>query len=60
MISLYIMWYERKPNYEPDYNRPHHAIVSGETPKECMEKYDSLRENHDLCKNTRMEIEFIF
>lgn len=60
-INLNIMWFDLdKMTYGPDFDKEHHATVSGETPSECMEKYYALQNTHDLNKFTRMEIAFIY
>lgn len=61
MISMDIMWFDRdKMHFGPDFDKEHHATVSGKTPSECMEKFHAMQETHDLSKFTRMEIAFIY
>lgn len=60
MLHLFIRWYERKPDWTPDYDKEHHGTVVGNTPDECMAKLNQLRESHDLNRYTRMEIEYVF
>ncbi len=59
-IHLYVQWYDRKPDFQPDYDKEHHGTIIGDTPDECMNKLKALKENHDLAKYTRMEIMYIF
>jgi len=60
MIHMHIVWYDRKPDFTPNYDADHHGIVAGATPWECMRQFFELRSNHDLTKYTCMEISFIY
>lgn len=59
-IHMLIRWYERKPDFSPDYSREHHGTIIGETPDECMKQYRELSWNHDCVKYTQTEIEMIY
>lgn len=60
MIHMHIVWYDRKPDFTPNYDADHHGTVAGATPQECMRQFFELRSNHDLAKYTCMEISFIY
>lgn len=58
-MKMFILWYDRKPDFEPDYYKPHRKTITGKTPEDCMEAYNELSYNHDLAKYTRTEITYI-
>ena len=59
-IHMFIQWWERKPDFSPDYYKEHHGTIDGETPGECMQKFNAFRENHDIAKYTPMQILYIY
>ena len=54
-ITLLIRWYDRRPNFLPDYESPHFGRIKG-TPDECMKQYRELQSSHDLSKYSATEI----
>jgi len=60
MIHMFIQWYERKPDFSPDYDKEHHGTIAGKTPAECMAQLNALRWNHDATKYTALEIAYIY
>lgn len=60
MIHMFIQWYERKPDFSPDYDKEHHGNIAGKTPAECMAQLNALRRNHDVAKYTALEIAYIY
>lgn len=60
MIHMHIVWYERKPDFSPDYDKEHHGTIGGETSGECMNQLNALSYNHDLAMYTPMEIQYIY
>lgn len=60
-IWMFIRWYDRHlDDMSPDYDKPHHGKIHGDTPNECMRKYRQLSRNHDLSKYTPTEIVGIY
>ena len=60
IINMFVTWYDRKPNFDPDYEKEHHRTITGNNPAECMSKLNAIRKDHDLAKYTRIEIVSIF
>ena len=58
-IHMLVQWYERKPDFSPDYDKEHHRTFIG-TPDECMEQYRAFSYNHDCAKYTITEIVMIW
>lgn len=56
MLHFNIVWYERKPDWSPDYDKQHSCIITGKTPAECMETYRLMGNNHDVVKYTILRI----
>lgn len=59
-IGAWLRWYDRKDNFDPDYDKEHHCTVHGESPEEIMAQIRALKENQDLSKFTPVEIVSIF
>ena len=59
-IHMHISWYERFPDMTPNYDREHHGTIEGETPDECMRKFNAYRDRHNLAENTPMQILYIY
>ena len=59
-INMFVTRYDRKPNFEPDYEKEHHGTITGNSPAECMSKLNAIKESHDLAKYTRIEIVSIY
>lgn len=59
-IHMLVQWYERKPDFSPDYDNEHHGTIIGDSPDDCMKQYRQLSDNHDLAKYTKTEIIMIY
>ena len=55
-ITMLVSWYDRKPDFQPDYDKVHYGRIKGKTPEECMKKYRELSWNHDVVTYTKTEI----
>lgn len=51
-MTLFIQWFERKPDFSPDYEREHHGNIHGSSASECMTKFRVLQNDHDLARYT--------
>ena len=60
MIHMFIQWYERKPDFSPDYDKEHHGTIKGKTPAECMDQLIALKNQNDMAKYTPMQIMYIY
>lgn len=59
-MTIYVQWYERKPDFSPDYDREHHGTIKGSSAAECMTQFQALKYNHDLAKYTIPHIEYVW
>lgn len=55
-MTITVQWYERKPDFKPDYDKVHVAHVHGDKAADCMEQINIYRQNHDLYRFTPLEI----
>ena len=55
-MAMYVVWYDRKPDFTADYSAAHRGTIHGETASEIMAQFRSMQNNHDLAKFTRLEI----
>lgn len=51
-MTLYVQWYERKPDFSPDYDKEHHGNIHGASAAECMAQFHALQRDHDLAQYT--------
>lgn len=55
-MVMYIVWYDRKPDFTADFDGRHTGSIRGETPGEIMAQFRTLSNGHDLARFTRLEI----
>lgn len=60
MLRIYITWYERQDNFEPDYGREHHGTIKGENANDVMMQFRQFKRNFDLAKYTIPRITDIY
>lgn len=55
-MTMYVVWYDRKPDFDADYSKAHRGTIHGETCSEIMAQFREISNNHDLAKFSRLEI----
>ena len=55
-MTIMIRFYDRLPNFTPDYNREHHGTIQGTTASEVWRKFTEWKRNFDLARYTIPEI----
>lgn len=60
MMQLVVCWYDRRPDFTPNYTEYHHGSFFGKTPEEIMTQLRAFQETHDLMKYTALEIVGIY
>lgn len=59
-LNLLVCWYDRKPDFAPDYDSQHHGTIKGHSPSELMTQLNAMRNNHDLSHYTQIEIVYLY
>ena len=59
-IHMVVEYYDKKPDWTPDYDKRHNVVFEGLTPADCMIPYIEMCKTHDLAKYTIAQIAYIY
>lgn len=55
-MKITARWFDRLPNWEPDWNKAHFKEFSSDSAKNCFKQFQDFSYNHNVVKFTIPEI----
>lgn len=60
MVCADLIWFDRKEDFNADYDHKHEMTITGKTATEVGAKLKTLRYNHDIAKYTLINVVDIY